>query len=56
MNSFPAPRENHGRVKDIAQKLWELEKRPEGKADDEWFRAENILRRAEASLPMRAAR
>jgi hypothetical protein len=40
------PRGNTERVKDIAELLWELERRPEGKADDDWFRAESILRRA----------
>lgn len=41
------PRGNRERVKDIAELIWELEHRPEGKADDDWFRAESILRRAE---------
>lgn len=40
------PHENIERVKDIAESLWELENKPEGKADDDWFRAENIFRRA----------
>jgi hypothetical protein len=36
-------------VKDLAELIWELEHKPDGKADDDWFRAESILRRAEES-------
>jgi hypothetical protein len=43
------PRGNGGRVKDLAELIWELEHKPDGKADDDWFRAESILRRAEES-------
>jgi hypothetical protein len=43
---FTMPHEHPERVKEIAESLWELENKPEGKADDEWFRAESILRRA----------
>lgn len=43
------PRGNSERVKDLAELIWELEHKPEGRADDDWFRAESILRRAEES-------
>lgn len=43
--NFSPPHENVERVKEIAESIWELENRPEGKADDDWFRAESILRR-----------
>jgi hypothetical protein len=45
------PRGNSERVKDLAELIWELEHKPEGKADDDWFRAESILRRAEEGEP-----
>ncbi len=44
--AFTLPHENIERVKEIAESPWELENRPEGKADDDWFRGEDILRRA----------
>ena len=34
------------RVRGIAELLWEVSGRPEGTADDDWYRAEEILRRA----------
>jgi len=51
------PQENAERVKEIAELLWEFENRREGQADDDWFRAENIFRRAMAneSTPVLAA-
>ena len=33
-------------IREIAQLLWELEGRPEGAALDNWYRAEDIVRRA----------
>jgi hypothetical protein len=47
--TFGLPQENALRVKEIAELLWEFENRREGKADDDWFRAENIFRRAMAN-------
>jgi len=41
------PRTN--RVSELAQLRWELEGRPEGTADEDWYRAEEIVRRAEAA-------
>jgi len=46
--TFSLPQQNTERVKEIAELLWEFEHRREGKADDDWFRAENIFRRAMA--------
>lgn len=37
------------RVKRIAELLWEFSGRPDGSADDDWHRAEEILRRASAA-------
>jgi len=37
------------RVREIAQLRWELAGKPEGKDDDNWFRAEDIVRRATAA-------
>ena len=55
--AFVLPQENTERVKEIAELLWEFENRREGQADDDWFRAENIFRRAMAneSTPVLAA-
>ena len=44
MQSTDAPR-----VKELAQLIWELTGRPEDTADDDWRRAEEILRRAQAA-------
>jgi Protein of unknown function (DUF2934) len=40
---------NAARVKQMAELLWEFSGRPEGTADDDWHRAEEILRRALAA-------
>lgn len=40
-------------VKEVAELLWELEGRPDGTALDDWYRAENIVRRAAAPCPGR---
>jgi hypothetical protein len=37
------------RVKAVAQLRWELAGKPEGTADDDWYRAEEIVRRAMAA-------
>jgi len=37
------------RVREIAQLRWELAGKPEGTDDDNWYRAEEILRRATAA-------
>lgn len=42
------PQEPIERVREIAELLWELEDRREGRADEDWFRAEQIIRRAAA--------
>jgi hypothetical protein len=36
-------------VREVAQVLWELEARREGFADDDWYRAEEIIRSARAA-------
>jgi hypothetical protein len=41
--------EHAGYVKGIAALLWEVAGRPEGTARDDWFRAESIVRRANAA-------
>jgi hypothetical protein len=37
------------RVREIAQLRWELAGKPEGTDDENWFRAEDIVRRATAA-------
>jgi hypothetical protein len=37
------------RVRAVAQLLWDSVGRPEGTADDDWYRAEQIVRRAAAA-------
>lgn len=49
------PRGNSERLKDLAELIWELEHKPDGRADDDWFRAESILRRAEEGQSVPAA-
>jgi|ERR1043166_1709794 hypothetical protein len=53
-NSFPpfgpdSPQAYAGRVRSIAELLWEVAGRPDGTAEDDWYRAEEILRRAAAA-------
>jgi hypothetical protein len=43
------PRTYGDRVKRMAELLWEVEGRPEGTADQDWHRAEEIVRRAPAA-------
>ncbi len=44
-----SPEAYAGRVRGIAELLWEGAGRPDGTADDDWRRAEEILRRAAAA-------
>jgi len=41
-----AVRREHNRVRSIAELLWELAGKPQGSADDDWYRAERVVRRA----------
>ena len=40
-----------GHVREIADLLWNLENRREGRADEDWYRAERIVRSAAATTP-----
>lgn len=44
-----APRPQPNRVREIAQLRWELAGKPEGTDVENWFRAEDIVRRATAA-------
>lgn len=44
--SVPVAECTKERVKSIAELLWESAGRPDGTADDDWHRAEDIVRRA----------
>ena len=46
----PAPRPQFTRVKDIAELLWELAGKPQGTAEDDWYRAERVVRHAGAEV------
>src|SRR5262249_32267841 len=39
-------RHQHARVRSIAELLWELAGKPQGSADDDWYRAERVVRHA----------
>ena len=41
-----SPQARAARIKRIAQLLWDFSGRPEGAADEEWHRAEEIVRRS----------
>jgi hypothetical protein len=41
-------RQRREHVKTIAELLWQLSGRPQGSAEDDWYRAERVIRRAEA--------
>lgn len=45
-----AARQENRRVKGVAQLFWELSGRPQGTADDDWYRAERIVRHAGAEM------
>ena len=47
--SVKAPFDSTNRVSEIAQLRWELAGKPEGTDDDNWFRAEEIVRRTTAA-------
>jgi Protein of unknown function (DUF2934) len=46
---YDSPDEYEERVRTIAKLLWEVAGKPEGTAEDDWYRAENIIRRAAAA-------
>ncbi|MGH9646165.1 MAG: DUF2934 domain-containing protein [Bryobacteraceae bacterium] len=49
-SQLPDSSEPHsGRVSEIARLRWELAGKPEGTDDENWFRAEDIVRRATAA-------
>jgi len=41
-----APGGERRRVKNIAELLWEMAGKPQGSADDDWYRAERVVRHA----------
>jgi Protein of unknown function (DUF2934) len=43
------PQDDKQRVREIARLLWEFGARREGFADDDWYRAEEIIRNARAA-------
>jgi Protein of unknown function (DUF2934) len=49
LQSLMRPPDDNQRVREIAQLLWEFEARREGFADDDWYRAEEIIRSARAA-------
>jgi hypothetical protein len=53
LRSAPAPSESPRstveRVRAVAELRWELAGKPEGTADDDWFHAEEIVRRGAAA-------
>jgi multidrug resistance efflux pump len=42
-------RRRQARVKSIAELFWELAGKPQGSADDDWYRAERVLRHVETA-------
>jgi hypothetical protein len=49
--SIPASsRQGPARVKNIAALLWEMAGKPQGSADDDWYRAERVVRGASAQV------
>jgi Protein of unknown function (DUF2934) len=50
------PPDDNKRVNEIAHLLWEFEARREGFADDDWYRAEEIIRSARATDAQPASR
>jgi hypothetical protein len=56
VQSLTRPPDDNQRVKEIAQLLWEFEARREGFADDDWYRAEEIIRSARAADAQPASR
>ncbi len=43
----PAAQHDGRRVKDIAELLWELAGKPQGTAEDDWYRAERVVKNTE---------
>jgi Protein of unknown function (DUF2934) len=43
-----APREHVQHIREFAQLLWDFEDRRDGRADEDWYRAEKIVRSAAA--------
>lgn len=46
--AFASPREHVQHIREFAQLLWDFEDRRDGRADDDWYRAEKIVRSAAA--------
>ena len=44
--SVGMPQDHIGNIREIADLLWNLENRREGRADEDWYRAERIVRSA----------
>jgi hypothetical protein len=44
----PAPRDPVEHIREFAQLLWDFEDRRDGRAEDDWYRAEKIVRSAAA--------
>jgi hypothetical protein len=42
------PREHVQHIRELARLLWDFEDRRDGRADDDWYRAEKIVRSATA--------
>jgi hypothetical protein len=45
-----AVRREQARVKSIAELLWELAGKPQGSADDDWYRAERVVRHTQTEV------
>jgi len=45
-----ATRQETRRVKGLAELFWELAGKPQGSADDDWYRAERVVRHAGAEV------
>jgi Protein of unknown function (DUF2934) len=56
IQSHTRPPDDNQRVKEIAHLLWEFEARREGFADDDWYRAEEIIRTTRAADAQSATR
>lgn len=45
----PGPEPHADRVREIAELRWELAGKPDGRDDENWYRAEDIVRRTAAA-------
>ena len=55
-NLAPIVSDGHvAHIREFAQLLWDFENRREGRADDDWYRAERIVRSAAAEVSGRLA-